>query len=84
MKTVMLLMAQYEKPVIPLKEICTEYFGLAPATAAQKAVSATLPIPSIRLGNSQKSPWMVHIEDLAEFIDDKRREATEDWRSVNC
>ena len=83
MKTEMLLMAQYEKPVIPLEYICQEYFGLAPASAKQKASSATLPIPAVRLGNSQKSPWVIHIFDLAKYIDEKRQEAEDEWRSVN-
>ena len=84
MKTAMLLMAQYEKPVIPLKDICSEFFGLAPATANQRALAATLPVPAMRMGNSQKSPWFVHISDLANYIDNQRKEAEDEWRAVNC
>lgn len=79
----MLLMAQYEKPIIPLKEISREYFNLAPATACQRAVAAVLPIPAIRLGESQKAPWVVHVADLAKYIDEQRQKATEEWGAVN-
>ena len=84
MKTIMLLMAQYEKPMIPLKEICGEYFGMAPVTAAQRAIAGTLPVPALRLGKSQKCPWFIHINDLAQFIDDQRDQAVDEWRQVNC
>ena len=83
MKTSFLLLAQYEKPLIPLKEISEEYFGCAPVTAQKKASSGNLPLPIVRLGESQKSPLFVHINDLAEFIDQRVEEAREEWRSVN-
>lgn len=84
MKTIMLLMAQYEKPMIPLKEICADYFGMAPVTAAQRATAGNLPVPAMRMGKSQKCPWFVHIHDLAQFIDDQRAQAVEEWQQVNC
>ncbi len=83
MKTSFLLLAQYEKPLIPLKDISEEYFGCAPGTAQKKASSGNLPLPIVRLSESQKSPLFVHINDLAEFIDKQTEKAREEWESVN-
>ncbi|MCP1290899.1 pyocin activator protein PrtN [Chromobacterium haemolyticum] len=79
MKTAFLLMAQYERPVLKLDDICEEYFGLSPAEARRRANLNTLPVPTMRLAESQKAPVMVHIDDLAQFIDKQRQSAKESW-----
>lgn len=79
MKTAMLLMAQYEKTTLALEDICETYFACARHTALQRAKAGTLPVPAFQLGNSQKSPWFVHIDDLAKLIDQQRAEAKKDW-----
>lgn len=78
MNTMFLLMAEYEKSNIPLSEIAERYLGLKPATAEQKAAEGKLPIATFRVGNSQKAPRLVHIEDLAALIDLRRKEAKEE------
>ena len=70
MQTVFMLLAQYEKPVVPLKDICSEYFGLSYQTARQRANAGMLPIPKFR--TSQKSDYLVHLTDLASYIDQQR------------
>ncbi|MEH6630198.1 MAG: pyocin activator PrtN family protein [Halopseudomonas aestusnigri] len=79
MKTSFYLLAQFEKPIIPLEDISEEYFGCSRSTAIQKAKSGTLPVPAFQCGQSQKSTWMVHINDLATMIDQQREAAKEDW-----
>ncbi|GLS83257.1 pyocin activator PrtN family protein [Paraferrimonas haliotis] len=83
MNTVFLLMAEYEKAVLPLDEICESYFGCTPKVAARKAASCELPIPAFRQGNTQKSKWAVHVHDLAAFIDTQRQVASSNWQRVN-
>ena len=83
MKTMFLLMAQFQKPLIPLKDICEEFFGCKIGTAQKKAVAGTLPVPVMKLGESQKSPLAVHVSDLAEFIDKQAEQAREEWQAVN-
>ena len=83
MKTVYLLMAQFETPLIPLKDISATYFGCSPATAARKASAGTLPVPVMRLGESQKASLVVHINDLAAFIDQQAEHARKEWQAVN-
>jgi len=76
-------MAQYEKTTILLEEICVEYFGCSRHTAIQKAKAASLPVPAFQVGSGQKAPWFIHVTDLAELIDQKRKEAKEDFENIN-
>jgi hypothetical protein len=79
MKTEFLLLAQFEKPVVALEDICEEYFACKRHTAIQKAKAGTLDVNAFQLGESNKSPWMVHISDLAAMIDKRRDKAKRDW-----
>ncbi|OKP02574.1 pyocin activator PrtN family protein [Xenorhabdus eapokensis] len=75
MNTVFLLMAEFETATIPLSDIAERYLGMKPATAEQKASLGLLPLPTFRCNDSQKSPRMVHVSDLATLIDTKRKES---------
>ena len=78
-KIEMYLFIKFKNPTIPLENVCEEYFGFSKGTAKQKAKSQTLPIPAFRLGNSQKSPWLVSLTDLAGFIDLNHNLAKAQW-----
>ncbi|CNK43292.1 Pyocin activator protein PrtN [Yersinia mollaretii] len=75
MNTMFLLMAEFEMAVIPLSVLADKYLSMSPATADKKANAGDMPIPTFRIGNTQKSPRMVHVQDLADFIDEQRRKA---------
>ena len=75
MKTIFMLLAEYEKPIVPLDETSVKYFGMAKHTANDRAKKGNLPVPVFRLGNSQRNPWFVHLNDLARLIDDQAAEA---------
>lgn len=77
MKTTFLLLAEFETATIPLEKVAAKYFSMEPEFAARKARNHELPIPAFRLGG-QKSKWVVHIEDLAVFIDRILKEAAEE------
>lgn len=79
MNTMFLLMAEFETATIPLTQICERYFGMKPATAERKAWLNQLPVPTFRAGDSQKAPRMIHVADLAEYIDKQRRECKEQF-----
>lgn len=81
MKTLFALLAEYGTSEIPL-ERCCHLFGLAPAEAAKRAVRQALPVPAYRAG-SQKAPWLVDAQVLAEHLDRLKTEAAEEWRRVN-
>lgn len=75
------LLAQYETAQIPLDR-CANLFGLTPDEAAKRAARAALPVPAYRAG-SQKSPWLIDVEDLAEYLSGLKTKATSEWRRVN-
>ncbi|MBG6248354.1 MULTISPECIES: pyocin activator PrtN family protein [Symbiopectobacterium] len=80
MNTMFLLMAEFNTATIPLSDIAERYLGMKPVTADGKAGAGKLPIPTFRIGDSQKAPRMVHVKDLADFIDKRRKEAAEELR----
>lgn len=82
--TVLLLMAEYGKTMIPLKEISEKYLGLTPKTAHYRAKDHQLPFNTFQVGNNAQAPRMVHIEDLALFIEKQQKEAQNEWDKMNC
>lgn len=83
MNTLMMLVARYEKPTVPLEEVCEEYFKMSPHTAKVRAGADQLPIPAFKLNKGQKAPWFVHLLDLANLIDKQRKEAMEEWKKAS-
>jgi len=78
----MFLMAcEYGSTTVPLTR-CAELFGCSPDEAAKRAARAALPVPAFRCGR-QKSPWLVNVEDLADYIESQRRQALQEWQKVN-
>lgn len=55
MNTLFLLMAEFNTPNIELSAVCQKYFGMSPNTAEAKANACQLPIPTYRVGTSQKA-----------------------------
>ncbi len=76
------LMAEYGTVEVPLDQVCEKYFGLAPGKAKERALIKQLPIAAHRLG-TQKSPWMINLQDLAEHIDKQRAAAQLEWNHMN-
>jgi hypothetical protein len=75
-----LLLAQFSNRVlIPVDELAEPYLGLSIATAKRRAKTNDLPFPVFRMGNSQKSPFVVHLHDLVRFIDKRVVEAENLW-----
>ena len=84
MNTVFLLMAAHDgKAVLNLDEVARDYLGFSHKVAIQrKAKAGEFPFPVFRLGNSQKSPWLVSIEDLAAYIDKQKEAAKRDFQAL--
>lgn len=83
MNTVFLLMAEFNTPTIPLSQIAEKYLGMTIATANKKANCGELAIPSFRLDQGQKAPRIVHIQDLADYIDKQREIAKDELKEIN-
>lgn len=75
MNTTFLLMAEYETSQIPLAVVAKKFLNITEAYADKKANLGELPFPVYRDTTSQKSIRMVHISDLAEWIDHQRKTA---------
>lgn len=83
MNTQFALLARFESPTIPLKAVCVEFFGMQPKSAEAKAKCGQFPIPTFKMRDSERSPTLVHIEDLAKHIDTQLKKAREEWAQVN-
>ena len=76
-KTEFFLLAQYDgKAVIPLEQVCRDYFShLTPLQLTRKTTAGEIDLPIVRIETSQKAARGVHIEDLAAWIDARRAAA---------
>ncbi|TNH19977.1 pyocin activator PrtN family protein [Halomonas sp. BL6] len=84
MNTYFGLLAEFNgRAELPLDEVAPRFFGISPRTASFRAGAQALPVPAYRAGDSQKSPWLVSALDLAQYLDQKRAEAREQWKMVN-
>ncbi len=72
------LMAEFGAGQVELVKICEKHLGLIPKEACRRAVLNKLPVPVFRTG-SQKSPWLVSLEDLAAHIDTRLTVARREW-----
>lgn len=77
MKTVFLLMAQYDaKAVIPVDVVVRDYFPhLSSDKFIRKVSAGNINIPLIRMEGSQKCAKGVHLQDLADYLDARRAAA---------
>jgi hypothetical protein len=81
--TVFLLMAQYNgAAVIPIARVCRDYFShLTPEKLARKISLGDIALPLTRMEASQKSAKGVHIQDLAQWIDERASAARKEcWQ----
>jgi hypothetical protein len=69
MNTAFLLMAQYGgKAIIPIEDVCRDYFSHLHATKLVQKISAgEIAIPLVRIETSQKSAKAVLINNLVTF-----------------
>lgn len=76
LNTAFLLMAQYETAVIPADRVCKDYFShLTLDQFIRKCSSADISLPLVRIAESQKCAKGVHLQDLADYIDERRAAA---------
>lgn len=76
------LMAEYGTAQIPVEK-CASLFGLTPQKAMEYAGRQRLPVPAFRAG-SQKSPWLVDAQKLADHLDSAKAKALDEWKRVHC
>lgn len=85
MNTAFLLMAQYEgKAIIPVASVVRDYFPhLTTEKFVRKVAIGEINIPLVRIEpNSQKAAKGVHLNDLAQYVDDRRAAAVKEARQL--
>ncbi|OXJ00040.1 MULTISPECIES: pyocin activator PrtN family protein [Burkholderia] len=84
MNTIFLLMAQYgATAVIPVELICRDYFShLTVPQFVRKVSAGEIAIPLVRIEKSLKSAKGVHVQDLANYIDERRAAALKECEQL--
>jgi len=82
-KTELMLLLKYDSPVVKLND-CLDELGLAKVDANRRASENSLPVPTFRMRESQKSPRLIHVEDLAAYIDEQHEAAQKTWLAINA
>jgi hypothetical protein len=86
MKTVLMLMARHDgAAVISAETCCTEYF--APLTLPvfmRKVQAGEIDLPVCRMEDSQKGAKMIHLSDLATYIDRRREAALKELKAMRA
>jgi hypothetical protein len=85
MKTIFLLMAQYDaRPVIPLEWVQRDFFShLEVKKLAAKCTAGEIGLPLVRTDpSSQKSPKGVGLQDLAEYLDSRQQAARKELEQL--
>lgn len=83
MNTSFALHARFGTPVVPLADISEEFLSLTSKTAIQRARAERLPFPTFQMRKSERSPLMVKLTDLADYIDSQYEQARKEWERVN-
>ncbi len=66
-------------PVVPLREVCKRYLGLSYKEACRRAAVCQLRVPTFKLRDSERAPYLIHAKDLAAWIDSQAGAARAIW-----
>lgn len=86
LNTAFLLMAQYGgKAVIPLEDVCRDYFShLTPTIMLRKIGAGEIVLPLVRIDEkSQKTAKGIHLQDLADYLDARVKAASRECEQLN-
>ena len=82
--TGLMLAMRYKKPVVLLSTVIEDYFPhLTQTTAQRMANNQQLPFAVFKTDTSSKSPWLVHVSDLAACMDKQNEAANKDWLAMH-
>lgn len=84
MKTLFLLMAQYEgRPIVSVDVLCQDFFShLTPEKFLRKVAAGDIQIPIVRMEASRKSAKGVHLQNLASYLDHRREVALKEAQAL--
>jgi len=77
-------MAQYGgKAVIPADQVCRDYFSHLDVQKFLRKINAgEIALPLVRMEGSQKAAKGVHLQDLADYLDERREAALKECRQL--
>nr|WP_204339807.1 pyocin activator PrtN family protein [Rhizobium leguminosarum] len=80
-----MLFAQYGgKAIIPVEDVCRDYFNhLTPEKFLRKVGTGEIAIPVVRAETSQKCQKGIYLQDLAEYLDQRREAALKEFRQLH-
>jgi len=80
-----MLLGQYKgQPVISVDVVARDYFGgLTRQVFLRKVNDGSIALPVMRMEESQKGARGVHVEDLAEYIDNRRADARREYEQLH-
>lgn len=78
-------MAQYgATAIVPVELVCRDYFShLTVPQFVRKVSAGDIAIPLVRMERSQKAAKGVHIQDLANYIAERRAAAVKEYAQLN-
>jgi hypothetical protein len=78
-------MAQYSgKAIIPVEDLCRDYFPhLTPEKFVRKVTNGDIKIPLVRIEESQKAAKGVYLDDLAQYLDERRAAALREYKQFH-
>jgi hypothetical protein len=86
MNTLFMLMAAHDgEAVIPAETCCKKYFAPLTLTVFMRKVgNGDIALPVVKMEASQKGARMVHLQDLAEYIDRQRAAAAKELKAMQA
>lgn len=81
MNTAIFLLAQYERPIIPARDVA-KLFEISEVTLLRKIGKGEIALPLIRLEDSREGAKGVHVSDLAAYLDAKRAAAVKEAKAM--
>lgn len=81
---VYLLLGMFNGADVPLEKVVAHYLPhLSEREWKRRASLQQLPFPVFRAEKSQKAPWLVNVNALAEYLDKQAAEQAKDWRAAS-
>ncbi|MET4693629.1 pyocin activator PrtN family protein [Endozoicomonas lisbonensis] len=72
------------RALVPLEDLVERgYLSLSVRTAKNRAALDLLPFPVVRPEDSQKSSYMVAINDFYKWINGRVKDANDSWQNMN-
>jgi hypothetical protein len=77
------LLDLHGKALLTPAEVCAAYFApMSERVFHRKLLTGEIRLPVTRMGPGQKAPRMIHVEDLAKYIEERRKVAQNEMRSM--